>query len=45
VAISEGELAVVKAKILKASCCPGDGAPPLQILDVADLSASRAGVR
>ncbi len=45
VAVSEGELAVVKAKILEASCRPGDAAPPLRIVDVADLIAARTGVR
>jgi transposase len=45
VAVSEGELAVVKAKILEGSCRSGDAAPPLRIVDVADLIAARTGVR
>jgi transposase len=44
VAVSEGELAVVKAKILEASCRSGDAATPLRIVDVADLIAARTGV-
>ena len=32
VAVSEGELAVVKAKVLEASCRPGDAASPLRIV-------------
>ena len=45
VAVSEGELAVVKAKVLEASCRPGDAASPLRIVDVAELIEARTGVR
>ncbi len=45
VAVSEGELAVVKARILEASCHPGDAAPPLWIVDVGELIEARTGVR
>ena len=45
VAVSEGELAVVKAKVLEASCRSGDAAPPLRIVDVAELIEARTGVR
>ena len=45
VAVSEGELAVVKAKVLEASCRPGDAASPLRIVDVAELIQARTGVR
>ena len=45
VAVSEGELAVVKVKVLEASCRPGDAASPLRIVDVAELIQARTGVR
>ena len=45
VAVSEGELAVVKAKVLEASRRPGDAASPLRIADVAELIEARTGVR
>jgi len=44
-AVSDGELAVVKFKILEAACRSGDAAPPLRIIDVADLIEARTGVR
>lgn len=44
-AVSEGELAVVKAKLLEASCRRSDAAPPLRIIDVADMIEQRTGVR
>ena len=44
-AVSDGELVVIKAKVLEASCRRGDAHSPLRIVDVAAMIEARTGVR
>ena len=44
-AVSEGELAAVKAAILQAACRSGDAKPAFRIVDVAGMIEERTGVR
>jgi transposase len=44
-AVSEGELAAVKAAILQAVCRSGDAKPAFRIVDVAAMIEERTGVR
>jgi transposase len=44
-AVSEGELAAVKAAILQVVCRSGDAQPALRIVDVAAMIEERTGVR
>jgi transposase len=44
-AVSDGELAAVKAAILTAASRAGDGRPPLRIAEVAALIEERTAVR
>jgi transposase len=44
-AVSEGELAAVKAAILQAVCRSGDAKPAYRIVDVAAMIEERTGVR
>lgn len=44
-AVSEGQLAAVKAAILQAACRSGDTKPAFRIVDVAAIIEERTGVR
>ena len=44
-AVSEGQLAAVKAAILQAACRSGDNKPGFRIVDVAAIIEERTGVR